>query len=68
VDDLGLKCPKCHCRLLNQQGRAVYYTRRGKRCIVRRRVCNHCGCRFSTVERVALEGENFGAGSTGGTV
>ncbi len=55
ADELGLMCPNCHCPLVPEDGqgqRSVYYTRAGVRCIRRRRVCWHCGKRFSTTERV----------------
>jgi transcriptional regulator NrdR family protein len=51
-DSLGISCPVCGCRLLNEGGRSVVYTRKGTQCIRRVRVCNHCGRRFATVERV----------------
>ena len=48
-DDSGLRCPECGCKRL-----AVYYTRNrsgGRR--LRVRECEHCGRRFSTIERLA---------------
>lgn len=71
TESTGLRCPKCHSKYVPQQGRSVYYTRHGERSILRRRICAHCGKKFSTVERVVGEiipTENSGASSTGGTV
>ena len=43
----GVQCPKCGC------GHApVYYTRQQLKRTIRKRICRHCGQRFTTTERV----------------
>jgi len=42
-----VECKKCGCRLFNVL--QTLHTRRGIR---RRRECNHCGHRVSTLERI----------------
>lgn len=48
ADDLGIRCPSCHCRHC-----PVAYTRHQERVTTRVRDCRHCGRRFTTKERTA---------------
>ncbi len=51
-EDRGIRCPSCGC-----PRHFVVYTRRvSDRRISRARECEHCGRRFSTVERVNAHG------------
>ena len=44
----GLVCPRCDCERL-----PVYYTRKRSGRIMRVRICDHCGTRLTTYERIA---------------
>lgn len=43
----GLCCPKCGCQDLR-----AYYTRARENCILRKRICHHCGHEVITRERI----------------
>lgn len=65
--ELGLFCPKCHCQHvpLADGGRAVVYTRRGRRSIKRVRQCRNCQHRFATVETVVGDHRSTGVTTSG---
>lgn len=53
-EDYGIRCPKCGCRHVPYDKHAVAQTHTlgPRQSIRRRRVCRHCGHRFTTYERV----------------
>lgn len=46
-DGRGVECPACGC-----PESQVYYTRRLAKKIRRRRICDHCGRKFTTSEAI----------------
>lgn len=43
----GMRCPACNC-----PRSTVYYTRQNQpQVTTRRRICQHCGRKFTTIER-----------------